>query len=68
MYIYIYINIKYYIYQQGFFYWGRGGNTPTSQNFAHSPRIWNNFFPHQKLIPFPLNKSLHVINQSKLHF
>ena len=63
---YIYIYIILYIlciYEQGFPYWGIGGNPPTSQNFAHSPRTWSNFFSHQRLIPSPLNKSFHVINQ-----
>ena len=67
IYIYIlyicYIIYIYCIYQQGFPYWGIGGNLPTSQKFAHSPRTWTNFFPHQRLIPSPLNKNFHVINQ-----
>ena len=49
IYVYIldmyYIYYIYYIYQQGFSYWRIGGNPPTSQNFAHSIRTWNNFFP-----------------------
>ena len=41
----MYIYYIYYIYQQGFPYWGLGGNPPTSQRVAHSPRTRNNFFP-----------------------
>ena len=57
--IYVYI----YIYQQGFPYWGIGSNPPTSQKFAHSRHTGNNFFPHQRLVQYPLNKNFHVINQ-----
>ena len=44
-------------------HWGIGGNTPTSQKFTRSASTWNNFFPHQTLVPSPLNKNFHVINQ-----
>ena len=70
-YIYIYIYIYYvfyicniYIYiSAGFSLLGDRGNPPTREKFAHSPCTWNNFFPHQWLIPSPLNKNFHVTNQ-----
>ena len=64
-YVYIHIILYYihYIYQQGFPYLEIGVNHPIRQKFTHSPRTWNNFFPHQRLIPSPLNKNFHVINQ-----
>ena len=54
---------KYYIYYiiyiiyipGGFSLLGDGGNPPTSQKFADSPRTWNNFFLHQKLVLSLLN-------------
>ena len=56
-YIYYIICIIYiYIYQEAFPYWGIGGNPPTSQKFADSPRTWNNFYLHQKLVLSLLNK------------
>ena len=54
--IYIYISA-------GFSLLGDRGNPPTREKCAHSPCTWNNFFPHQRLIPSPLNKNFHVINQ-----
>ena len=59
---FIYITYTYYTYQQGFPYWGIG-LIPPLVIFAHSPCTWNNFFPHQRLIPSPRNKNFHVINQ-----
>ena len=62
IYILCYVNTIYitlyilYIYQEAFPYWGIGGNPPTSQKFADSPRTWNNFFLHQKLVLSLLNK------------
>ena len=60
IYIYIYMYILYiyiYIYiSAGFSLLGDKGNLPTRKKFAHLPRTWNNFFPHQRLIPSPLNK------------
>ena len=61
LYIYIYISR---VFPTG----GEGVILHTSQKFAHSPRTWNNFFPHQRLVPSPLNKNFLVINQQKLHF
>ena len=40
-------------------YWGIGGNPPTSQKFAHSPRTWNNFLPPTKVSSLPLNGQMH---------
>ena len=74
-YIYIYIYYIFYIYyiyilyiyilyiSAGFSLLGDRGNPPTSEKFAHSPCTWNNFFPHQRLIPSSLNKNFHVVNQ-----
>ena len=60
--IYItYIYIVYILYIAGFSLLGDRGNPPNSKKFAHSPCTWNNFFPHQRLIPSPLNKNFHVI-------
>ena len=39
----------YYIYQDGFLYWGIGGNPPTRQKIANSPRTWT-------ISPPPLHK------------
>ena len=78
MYIYIYVYYIYLLYilyilhiyiiyilyiSAGFSLLGDRGNPPTSKTFAHSPCTWNNFFPHQSLIPSPLNKNFHVVNQ-----
>ena len=60
---YIMLYIKYMYIFQGFPYRGIVGNPPTSQTFAHSPRSWNNFFPHQRLVPSSLKKNFQVINQ-----
>ena len=63
IYIYIYISYIYILYiSAGFSLLGDKGNPPTREKFAHLPCTWNNFFPHQRLIPSPLNKSFHVIN------
>ena len=64
--VFIYIShvyIIYILYIAGFSLLGDRGNPPTSKKFAHSPCTWNNFFPHQRLIPSPLNKNFRVINQ-----
>ena len=71
MYIYIYIQTnkilptptKLLYISAGFSLLGDRGNPPTRKKFAHSPCTWNNFSPHQRLIPSPLNKNFHVINQ-----
>ena len=61
IYIYIYIYIIYIYISAGFSLLGDKGNPPTRKKFAHLP--YPAFFPHQRLIPFPLNKNFHVINQ-----
>ena len=58
-----------YIYQQGFSTWGLGVIPSLAKNLLlQNCRTWDNSFPHQRLIPSPVNKNVHVINQQKLHF
>ena len=63
IYIYIYVFYIYHIYiyifyiLAGFSLLGDRGNPPTREKFAHSPCTWHKFFPHQRLIPSPLNKN-----------
>ena len=69
VYIYIYIlcvlyisHIYIYTYQQGFPYWEIGVIPPLTKNLLIHPAP-GTIFPHQRLIPSPLNKNFNVINQ-----